>query len=142
LILHLVEFASSAERLSGAEVTKTAAVRAAAWCEYLESHARRCYGLLLDDGLRNAQALARKLQQGKISDGFTARDVRRQRWLYLSTEEAVEAAIDWLKGTGWLRDWEVGGTGPGSGHPTIRYAINPKVRREGKVEGGQDAELA
>ena len=46
-------------------VTAQAALRAAAWCDYLEAHARRCYGLLVDDGLRSAQALADKVSQGK-----------------------------------------------------------------------------
>jgi len=57
LILHLVDCAASGQRGS---VTKDAALRAAAWCDYLEAHARRCYGLLADDGLRAAQALADK----------------------------------------------------------------------------------
>ena len=57
-----------------------AALRAAAWCEYLEAHARRCYGLLKDDGLRAAQALAGKLERSALQDGFTARDVRRNQW--------------------------------------------------------------
>jgi hypothetical protein len=74
LILHLAECAATGQR--GA-VTAQAALRAAAWCDYLEAHARRCYGLLVDDGLRSAQALADKVSQGKLSDGFTARDVRR-----------------------------------------------------------------
>jgi hypothetical protein len=58
-------------------VTKQAALRAAAWCEFLEAHARRCYGLLKDDGLRAAQALANQLEHGALEDGFTLRDVRR-----------------------------------------------------------------
>jgi len=53
LILHLAECAATGQR--GA-VTAQAALRAAAWCDYLEAHARRCYGLLVDDGLRSAQA--------------------------------------------------------------------------------------
>src|ERR1700693_4591148 len=44
LILHLVDCAATSER---GPVSEEAAWRAAAWCEYLESHARRCYGLLM-----------------------------------------------------------------------------------------------
>jgi hypothetical protein len=61
-------------------VTKDAALRAAARCEYLEAHARRCYGLLKYDRLRAAQALAAKLERGALEDGFTLRDVRRNQW--------------------------------------------------------------
>lgn len=135
LILHLVDCAATGQR--GA-VTVESALRAAAWCEYLEAHARRCYGLLTDDGLRAAQALADKVRQGKLADGFTARDVRRNQWRALTTDEAVQAALDWLEDEGWLRADEVGGAGPGSGRRTWRYATNPKARKQ----GGDHGELA
>lgn len=124
LILHLADCAASGRR---GPVTSEVALRAAAWCEYLEAHARRCYGLLTDDGLRAAQALADKLRQGKLANGFTARDVRRNQWRSLTTEEAVQAALDWLEDEDWLRAEEVGGTGPGSGRRTYRYFTNPRI---------------
>jgi Protein of unknown function (DUF3987)/Type ISP C-terminal specificity domain len=86
LIFHLVDCA--AKDIRGA-VSKDAAQRAAAWCEYLEAHARRCYGLLKDDGLRAAQALAAKLERGALEDGFTLRDVRRNQWRSLTTWRAL-----------------------------------------------------
>lgn len=138
LILHLVECAATGRR---GQVTGESALRAAAWCDYLEAHARRCYGLLTDDGLRAAQALADKLRQGKLSDGFTARDVRRNQWRSLTTDDAVQAALDWLEDEDWLRAEEVGGTGPGSGRRTFRYFINPKAAKAGRA-GGDHGELA
>lgn len=131
LILHLMDCAATGRR---GPVTRQAALRAAAWCEYLEAHARRCYGLLVDDGLRAAKALAVKVRQGKLQDGFTARDIRRNQWRGLTTDEAVQAALDWLEDEDWLRTVEVGGTGPGTGRRTWRYSINPKavnVRKSG-----------
>lgn len=126
LILHLVDCAATGQR---GPVSAAAALRAAAWCDYLEAHARRCYGLLIDDGLRAAQALAAKVRQGRLPEGFTARDVRRNQWRNLTTDEAVQAALDWLEDEDWLRAEEVGGTGPGSGRRTLRYFINPKATR-------------
>jgi hypothetical protein len=137
LILHLVDCAATGQR---GPVKLESALRAAAWCDYLEAHARRCYGLLTDDGLRAAQALADKVRQGKLQDGFTARDVRRNQWRSLTTDEAVQAALDWLEDEGWLRANEVGGAGPGSGRRTWRYFINPQAIRSGK--GGDHGELA
>lgn len=131
LILHLVDCMATGKR---GPVTVEAAMRAAAWCEYLEAHARRCYGLLIDDGLRAAQALADKLRQGKLLDGFTARDVRRNQWRYLTTDEAVQAALDWLEDEDWLQSEEVGGEGPGTGRRTWRYFINPMSAKTGKPE--------
>lgn len=138
LIMHLVDCAATGRR---GPVTAEAALRAAAWCEYLETHARRCYGLLIDDGLRAAQALADKVRQGKLQDGFTARDVRRNQWRSLTTDDAVQAALDWLEDEDWLRTEEVGGTGPGTGRRTFRYLINPKALRPSKP-GGDHGELA
>jgi hypothetical protein len=138
LILHLVDCAATGRR---GPVTAESALRAAAWCEYLEAQARRCYGLLIDDGLRAAQALADKVRQGKLQDGFTARDVRRSQWRSLTTDEAVQAALNWLEDEDWLRAEEVGGTGPGTGRRTYRYFINPKAARPGKP-GGNHGELA
>lgn len=112
IILHLVDCAASGRR---GPVTAESALRAAAWCEYLEAHARRCYGLLMDDGLRAAQVLAEKLRQGKLTDKFTARDVRRNQWRSLTTDEAVQAALDWLEDEGWLMSIETGGNNRNSG---------------------------
>jgi phage/plasmid primase-like uncharacterized protein len=138
LVFHLVE--SAAEGIRG-PVSKGAALRAAAWCEFLEAHARRCYGLLKDDGLRAAQALADKVRQRKLSNGFTARDVRRNQWRNLTSDEAVQAALDWLEDEGWLRAEEVGGAGPGTGRRTWRYFINPRTAKADK-SGGDHGELA
>ena len=132
LILHLVNCA--ADGVCG-PVTRGAALRSAAWCEYLEAHARRCYGLLKDDGLRASQALAVKLERGALDDGFTLRDVRRNQWRSLTTDEAIQAALDWLEDEDWLRSETTGGTGPGSGRRTLRYRIHPAIKS--KRPGGE-----
>jgi hypothetical protein len=126
LIFHLVNCVQTDTKGHvGAESTRLAS----AWCTYLEAHARRCYGLLADDGLRAAKALAAKLTKGQLKDNFTARDVRRNQWRYLTTDTAVESALDWLEDEYWLKSYEVGGKGPGTGRPTYRYKINPKIKK-------------
>jgi hypothetical protein len=131
LIFHLVECAAKGAQ---GPVNRDAALRAAAWCEFLEAHARRCYGLLKDDGLRSAQALAAKLERGALEDCFTLRDVRRNQWRNLTADDAIQAALDWLEDEDWLRGEASGGTGPGSGRRTVRYRINPAVNA-GRKEG-------
>lgn len=132
LMFHMVE--GAAEGVRG-PVSKEAALRAAAWCEFLEAHARRCYGLLKDDGLRAAQALAAKLEHGALQDGFTLRDVRRNQWRALTADAEIQAALDWLEDEDWLRSEVTGGNGPGSGRRTVRYQINPAVK--GAPKGGR-----
>ena len=124
----------AAEDIRG-PVTKDAALRAAAWCEFLEAHARRCYGLLKDDGLRAAQALAAKLERGALEDAFTLRDVRRNQWRNLTADDAIQAALDWLEDEDWLRGESRGGTGPGSGRRTVRYRINPAITGKRNGDG-------
>jgi hypothetical protein len=131
LLFHLVDCAASGRR---GPVGRDAILRAIGWCKYLETHARRCYGLLADDGLRAAQALADKLRQGKLKDGFTAREVRRNQWRFLTAENAVQAALEWLEDEEWLRV-ELGAVEPGPGRRTIRYLINPRC--VGKLSADQ-----
>ena len=125
MIFHFVDCAANGYR--GA-VSEGSALLAAAWCEFLESHARRCYGLLHHDGFAGAYALSLKIADGTVEDGFTARDIRRNRWKHLTTAEDVEEAITKLIKREWLRPRAVGGTGQGSGRATTQYLINPDVR--------------
>jgi hypothetical protein len=121
LLFHLVDCAAHGVR---GPITKTCAIRAAGWCEYLEAHVRRCYGLLRDSGLRSAQALARKLERGELKNGFTAREVRRHQWTGLKSERSVETAIEWLEDSGWVRARP---THSQVGRPTTRYEIHPDL---------------
>ena len=131
LIFHLVECASNEARGS---VSVEHAHRAWAWCGYLEAHARRCYGLLLDDGLRAARTLAERVEGGQLPNGFTLREVRRHQWRGLTIEEDIKLALTWLEEQHWLRIERRGGTGPGSGRPTGRYHIHPSIRAKHKAD--------
>jgi hypothetical protein len=106
-------------------VTEKAALMAEAWCNYLETHARRCYGLLLDGGLRGAQLISKALKKGALPDGFTARDIK-QKWRTLRKDGDTEAALEWLIKAGWL--FEVAEKpGASGGRPSSKYRINPAV---------------
>lgn len=131
LILHIVDCLLTG---NNGPVSKQAALWAAAWCQYLESHARRCYGLLADAGLCSAQHLSEKIKKGKLKDGFTAREVHRAQWSTLKTPEAVQIALDWLVDAHWLRSTPVP-AGPSGGRPTCTYQINPKIPRQEPVDG-------
>ena len=128
LVFHMIGMALDPGR--SPQISEACAKRAAAWCDFLEQHARRCYGLLADGGLRSAKSLAKKLQEelprNFNPDDFTARDVRRNHWQYLNDEKAVEAALDWLENKGWLFRRDIRSSG---GRPTERYTLNPAVRK-------------
>ena len=109
-------------------VTLEHARQAAAWCEYLESHARRVYSCIVTPQLRAARELAAKIKNRKLgADGFfSCRDVYLKGWGGLDTPEAVKLAAEVLQDAGWLRDVS-GKSGPSGGRPSNRYEINPGV---------------
>jgi putative DNA primase/helicase len=104
--------------------------QAAAWCEYLESHARRVYSCIVTPQLRAARELAAKIKHGKVgTDGFfSCRDVYLKGWSGLDSPEAVKQAAEVLQDAGWVRP--VGGESSdplGRGRPSNRYQVNPAV---------------
>jgi len=118
LILHLAD-----GRIG--PVTVESALRAAAWCEYLEGHARRIYALVETAKTSAAKMVARRIADGKLSHGFTARDVARKGWAGIKTTADAETALSILEEHGWIVGIDDLGEG---GRPTVRYTINPKVR--------------
>jgi hypothetical protein len=79
--------------------------RAGECCEYLESHARRIYSLVVAAKRAAAAELGRHLKAGwrRKEAKFTLRDGYRACWTDLDTPERVRAAVDILVDAGWLR---------------------------------------
>jgi hypothetical protein len=123
LIFHLIDIADSE---SNGPVSLSATKKAAAFCEYLESHARRIYGLVGDLDQQSASALAEKIKSEKLTDGFTVRDVYRQNWHLLNTKELAQLACSELVEAGWLQKYL---TPPAFGQrEKVEYKINPKIQ--------------
>jgi putative DNA primase/helicase len=102
--------------------------QAAAWCEYLESHARRVYSCIVSPQLRAARELAEKIKRRKVgADGFfSGRDVYLKGWSGLDSPEAVRQAAVILKDARWVRDASPE-PGPSGGRPSNQYEVNPRV---------------
>lgn len=100
LIVHMVDVADGARP---GPVTLKAAQLAAAWTEFLESHARKVYAEELAGGVSAAHALAEKITRGKVVDGMAVRDIGRREWSGLRTSGRVFEAAEALEGLGWLR---------------------------------------
>lgn len=112
-------------------VSKRATEMAIEWCDYLETHARRIYGLVLHSSDFRASILAKKLinlpESNKWrTDGFGARDVFRNRWKSLTDMRDIYEALDVLIDACWVHIEEIETTKKG-GRPTKRYWINPKI---------------
>jgi putative DNA primase/helicase len=104
------------------------AEQAVAWCDYLESHARRIYSCITTPQLRAAQAFAEKLKKRQIApDGFfSCRDVYLKGWSGLDAPELVRMAVEVLQDAGWIRDVDRE-SGPLGGRPSARYQVNPRA---------------
>ena len=118
LIIHLAE-----GRVG--PVQQDTALRAAAWCGFLEGHARRIYALAEVAKVSVAKKLGRRLSEKKLLDGFTARDVVRKGWTGLSTTLQAEAALVILEEHHWVYSSD---TQENVGRPTTRYFINPLIQ--------------
>ena len=122
LIIHVID---TANEIAEIDVSLEAAEKAAAWCDFLELHARRIYGIAANMTLSAASILFKKLKQRKLENGFTVRDVYRKDWSLLSDKELAEDACHELVRLGWLRelitDFSSGQKGKTS------YTINPNI---------------
>jgi len=70
LIVHLID---GLDRGTRGPVSRAAAEQAAAWCTYLQVHARRLYASVTDPARVAAALLARKVARGRLPTPFTAR---------------------------------------------------------------------
>lgn len=104
-------------------VEREATLKAIAWTQYLESHANRMYSSEIYGGMQSAKALATKLKNGALANGFALRDVYRSQWSLLRTRDEAVQACDILEDLRWIcPSTEVTG-----GRDRIRYWINPKI---------------
>ena len=124
LIFHLVAVADGTAK--GA-VSKAVTLQACAWCQYLESHARRLYGLALDNGAMAAAALSKKIEAGKLEAPFKVRAIQQKGWGRLTDNSEIKEAVAILEDAGWIRE-RVATKKKGFGRPPDpQYEINPKV---------------
>lgn len=121
LIFHLIDVADG--RASG-PVSVDAADLAAAWCDFLELHARKLYALELNREAASAHALAERIQQGEVQNNQNVSDLYRRRWPGLVTADEVSAALSTLETYHWLHVQEI--PNPGA-RPTRQIHLNPHV---------------
>ena len=74
-----------------------------------------------------AAFLAGKLTGGLLPTPFTARDVYRNAWTGLTEPRFVHRALEVLADLGWVRAEPVRAIV--GGRPTVRFHVNPLVRR-------------
>ena len=111
------------------EVSGGAMLRALAYANYLESHARRVYLSGSEGEVGAAQAILARIKRGDLKDNFTARDVYRPGWAHLTERDQVGAGLNLLVDHDYLADATE--QSPQGGRPRITYRISPKVTVDG-----------
>src|SRR5712692_8177369 len=117
LLVHLIDGVDGGPT---GPVSRGAAARAVAWCEYLQGHARRLYASVTDMARVAAALLAAKLTHGRLPSPFTAREVYRNEWTGLTEARVVQGALECLADLGWLRPEAV--RAPDGGRPSVRFS--------------------
>lgn len=122
LIFHLVEVADGSTEAG--PVSERAATMAAAWCQYLESHAGRVYGGATMPGMESAREIVKHIKRGAIQDGAKFREIHRNQWTRLATPEEVRAGMEVLQEYDWLTVDKIT-TG---GRPSEIVRLNPAIK--------------
>jgi len=132
LIFHLIGCATYRH---GAVSVQNAEL-AAAWCDYLELHARRVYGLLRAREETAASILAEKILKGLLPERFDYRYVLHRRWQSLGRKELITEALTVLAEAGWVHRNVL----PSLGNPKTEYVLHPELPRKVFGEVGEGSE--
>ena len=124
LVFHLCEVCESPEI---PDVGMAAAQLALRWCDYLEGHARKIYGLQVAEADESVKRLAARLKSGELESGFQARHVQHKRWAGLRTVDEINSGLAILCDSNWLEKVETDSLVRG-GKPKTRYLINPRIK--------------
>jgi hypothetical protein len=124
LIFQLIDFVDGTGEDDA--VGLRAALQAATWCEYLETHATRLYSSAENPAMEEARALLDRIRKGDVSDGNSTRSVYRKHWAKLSTPEEVNSACSVLGEFGWMRV-EAVKTG---GRAASKLRLHPSLRQK------------
>jgi hypothetical protein len=124
LIFQLIEYVDGSGE--GGAVGLRSTLQAAAWCEYLETHAARLYSSAENPAMEGARALLDRIRKGGMSDGDSTRSVYRRHWAKLSTPEEVNGACAVLEEFGWLRIEAL----KTSGRSTTRLRLHPLLSEQ------------
>lgn len=127
----IIALADCEDLTSDFQVKKSAFIKAAAWCDYLESHANRIYGIATEPDLDNAKTILKKIKAGKlVEDGEIINpvkpgDIQRKKWAGLTQTESVKQALYKLEEYGYVRSKNI--THETGGRPSLVFEIHPQV---------------
>ena len=111
-----------ADKGTGA-VSLVAAVKALAWSQYLETHARRIYGSASNVKTTAAKLIIARIKTGHIQHEFSIKEVWRPGWTGLTDSATVKNALALLVDYEWIG----AATRETSGRTATVYTANPRA---------------
>lgn len=124
LIFHLFDVVNNGMRPEHS-VSMDAAQKAAAWCSFLEAHARRIYGLAAASDTTKARRILEHIKRGDLPAEFTERNIYLKGWTGLARTSDTTEPLRLLVETGWLRPYAL--QPDGGGRPTTYYIAHPSL---------------
>jgi len=121
LIFHCIDIADGKAR---GNVSAGAARLAVAWCDYLETHARRIYAMAESSEHAAAVRLSEKIKAGVLPSPFTSRLIQQKGWHGLKDKQEIESACNVLIDENWLMMQRKPKSSTGR-PPAPDYHINP-----------------
>jgi len=105
LLIHLADYIALPDYDQAVlpPVSADAAHKAAAWCTWLESHARRIYALGAHVGVETARKVIRSVIDEHLPNPFKPRNLQRKGWVGLSSKKQVREALDLMELYGWMQ---------------------------------------
>lgn len=123
LLFHLIEVADGK---TAASISYQSAAQAIGWSNYLETHARRIYGIVTNGMHQSTVNLANKILNDEVKSPFSLRDIYRKKWSLLDEKDVVQKACEELIELSWLRQ-EL--PMHEKGRPKLPvYFVNPKTK--------------
>jgi putative DNA primase/helicase len=126
LLFHLIEIANGRE--AGALPLQSAQM-AAAWCDFLEQHARRIFHSATDGDLEGARTLETRIRAG-LPNPFKISDIAKKGWANLGTTEEIERAVAILEDKNrvlLVEEPADSETGKKGGRPQRKVYVHPKI---------------
>ncbi len=104
-------------------VSMSAAKLAIAWCNFLEAHAKKVYGIPNDAETRAVRMMANHIESGQLRSGVKLKSVCDTHAQPLTPPPLIQQALFTLEGHGWLRISGSGGQKHISLHPQFESRL-------------------
>jgi len=92
---------------------------------------RRVYGAGILAEVAAAKAILRRIKNGDLVDGFSAREIQGKQWSHLTESHHITAGLDLLADHNFVAAQDRP-SGLKGGRPSAAYQINPAVKPKNK----------